>query len=98
MDLQIALGELFTLVVYGQLVLEQAEIVGLDRDVLDQIFEILVRDFSVAAVELHGRAGVTGAQQDWAVGALRRPAADRSRFDRVWAQVVALSGRYEMNP
>ena len=97
MDLQIALGELFTLVVYGQLVLEQAEIVGLDRDVLDQIFEILVRDFSVAAIELHGRAGVTDAQQDWAVGAVRRPAADRSRFDRVWEQVVALSGRYEMN-
>jgi acyl-CoA dehydrogenase len=97
MDLQIALGELFTLVVYGQLILEQAEIVGLDRDVLDQIFEILVRDFSVAAIELHGRAGVTEAQQDWAVGAVRRPAVDRPRFDRVWAQVVALSDQYEMN-
>lgn len=97
MDLQIALGELFTLVVYGQLILEQAEIIDLDHDVLDQIFETLVRDFSIAAIELHGRAGITEAQQDWAIGAVRRPATDRARFDRVWAQVVALSGVYEMS-
>jgi acyl-CoA dehydrogenase len=98
MDLQIALGELFTLVVYGQLILEQAELVDLDHDVLDQIFETFVRDFSVAAIELHGRAGVTDPQQDWAIGAVRKAATDRARFDRVWNQVVALSGTYEMTP
>ena len=55
MDFLIALGELFTLVVYGQLVLEQAEIDRpRPRTSLDQIFEILVRDFSVARIELHG--------------------------------------------
>ncbi len=43
------LGELFTLVVYGQLILEQAELTGQDRDVIDQLFDVLVRDFSAFA-------------------------------------------------
>ena len=57
LDLALTLAELFTLVVYGQLILEQAEIVGLDRDVIDEIFAVLIRDFSSRAVELHGKAG-----------------------------------------
>ncbi len=57
LDFLLTLGELFTLVVYGQLILEQA---ALDRarpsDVLDQIFDVLVRDFSA----LRGRAARQG--------------------------------------
>ncbi|MBA2350172.1 MAG: acyl-CoA dehydrogenase, partial [Solirubrobacterales bacterium] len=96
MDLQITLGELFTLVVYGQLILEQAEIVGLDSALLDELFGVLVRDFSAGAVELHGKANATAAQQEQALAAVRRPTADPERFARVWQQVEGLSGAYAM--
>ena len=96
LDFMLELGELFTLVVYGQLVLEQAALTGLDRDVIDQIFDVLVRDFSAYATTLHGKASSTPEQQAWAIGAIRKPAADRERFDRVWGQVTALAGAYEM--
>jgi acyl-CoA dehydrogenase len=90
------LGQLFTLIVYAQLILEQAELTGLDPDVLDTIFEVFVRDFSALAVELHGKASSTEAQQQWALANVRKP--DTGRFERVWEQVEALSGAYLMNP
>jgi alkylation response protein AidB-like acyl-CoA dehydrogenase len=98
LDFRLVLGQLFTLLVYAQLILEQARLTGLDRDVLDTIFEILVRDFSALSVELHGKASSTDAQQQWALANVRKPVIDTGRFERVWEQVVALSGAYLMNP
>ena len=84
LDFLLTLGELFTLVVYGQLILEQAELTGLDRDTLDQIFDVLVRDFSAYAVDLHGKPSSTEAQQAWALEHVRKPVVDAERFDRVF--------------
>ena len=104
LDLLLTLGELFTLVVYGQLILEQASITGADglgsqdNDLVDQIFDVLVRDFSAYAVDLHGKASSTKAQQQWALEHVRKPARDTDRYDRVWQQVRDLAGAYEMNP
>jgi acyl-CoA dehydrogenase len=91
-------GELFTLVVYGQLILEQAQIDGLDPDVLDQVFDVFVRDFSASAITLHGQASASQDQREWALASVRPPAGDDARFERVWAQVDALAGAYEMRP
>jgi len=98
LDFLLNLGHLFTLVVYGQLVLEQAGLTELDRDIVDQIFDVLVRDFSAYAVALHGKASSTAAQQEWALANVRKPVTDVTRFDRLWQQVQALSGAYEMQP
>jgi len=98
MDFTLTLGELFTLIVYGQLILEQAELAGVDDDLLSAVFDVLVRDFSRYAVELHGKRGSTEEQQRWALSVIRKPSTDAAAFDRVWQQVAALSGAYEMNP
>ena len=98
LDFRLVLGQLFTLIVYAQLILEQAELTGLDPDVLDTIFEVFVRDSSALAVELHGKASSTEAQQHWALANVRKPVIDTGRFERVWEQVKALSGAYLMNP
>ncbi|MBB3748085.1 acyl-CoA dehydrogenase [Mycolicibacterium sp. BK634] len=98
LDFMLVIGHLFTLVVYGQLILEQAELRGLNRDLVDQIFDVQVRDFSGYAVALHGKASSTAAQQEWAISAVRKPVVDTERFDRVWRQVSAYDGAYEMRP
>ncbi len=98
LDLLLTLGELFTLVVYGQLVLEQALLTGLDRDLVDQIFDVLVRDFSGYAVALYGKASSSKAQQLWGLEHVRKPTATTGRYDRVWQQVRDLAGTYEMRP
>jgi acyl-CoA dehydrogenase len=98
LDFLLVVGHLFTLVVYGQLILEQAGLIGLDADLLDQIFGVQIRDFSQYAVALHGKPSSTSAQQDWAMSAVRKPVADADRFERVWRQVKAYDGAYEMRP
>ncbi len=98
LDFMLTIGHLFSLIVYGQLILEQAELTGLDNDIVDQIFEFQVRDFSAYAVALHGKPSSTRAQQDWAIGAIRKPVPDADRFGRIWERVKAYDGAYEMRP
>jgi acyl-CoA dehydrogenase len=96
LDYLLSLGELFTLIPYGQLICEEAKLRELATDLLDQIFDVLVRDFSAYAVTLHGRASSTDAQQEWALGAIRKPVVKDERFEAVWAEVRGLAGTYEM--
>ena len=96
LDFVLTVGHLFSLVVYGQLILEQAAVVGVDADVLNRIFDFQIRDFSGYAVSLYGKASATSDQQEWALGAVRRPVVDAEGFDRVWQQVKALDGAYVM--
>jgi acyl-CoA dehydrogenase len=98
LDFMLNVGHLFSLIVYGQLILEQAALTGLDDDLIDVIFGFQIRDFSGYAVALHGKPTSTPAQQDWALGAVRRPVPDAERFDRVWERVKAYDGAYEMRP
>ena len=77
LDFLLTLGELFTLVVYGQLILEQAALTDVDSDTIDQIFDVLVRDFSAYAVELHGKASST--RRAGGLGARARAQAGRGR-------------------
>ncbi|CAM3116816.1 acyl-CoA dehydrogenase family protein [Tsukamurella hominis] len=98
LDFVLNVGHLFSLVVYGQLILEQAALTGLDRSLLSRIFDVQIRDFSAYAVGLYGKPGATPAQQQWALDSVRRPVADQATFDRVWEQVAAYDGAYEMRP
>jgi acyl-CoA dehydrogenase len=98
LDYLLTLGELFTLIPYGQLICEQAAHIGLPEDTLDQIFDVLIRDFSAYAAELHGKTSATAAQQEWARSAITKPVVDRGRFESVWAKTRALAGGYEMRP
>jgi acyl-CoA dehydrogenase len=98
LDFLLTLGELFTLVVYGQLILEQSALADVGMDVIDQIFDVFVRDFSAHAVTLHGKASSTEAQQAWALERVRKPVVDEARFERLFAEVRGLAGAYEMQP
>ena len=55
------------------------------------VFETLVRDFSATAIELHGKASSTEAQQVWALGEVRKPVIDEARAERIYAEVRALA-------
>ncbi|HLY38112.1 MAG TPA: acyl-CoA dehydrogenase [Candidatus Binatia bacterium] len=97
-DFLLSGGELFALVVYAQLILENARIYGVDAGLVDQIFDVLVRDFSRHAVELHGRRASNARQMAFALRMIRKPVDDPTRYDRVWSEMVLpLKDAYEMN-
>src|SRR6185436_6157104 len=98
-DFLLAGGELFALVVYAQLILENARLYGVEPALVDQIFDVLVRDFSRHAVELHGRRGSNPAQMEHALRMIRKPVEDAARYERVWSEMVLpLRNAYEMSP
>jgi len=98
-DFLLSLGELFTLVAYGQLLLEAAPLDGVDDDVVDQIFDFMVRDFSKFALQLYSKPSATAAQQALCLQMIRRPVVDAARFDRVWTdRIFSERDAYEMNP
>jgi acyl-CoA dehydrogenase len=98
-DFLLALGELFTLIVYAQLILENARLSEVDDDLVDQIVDCLVRDMSKFALQLYSKPSATPAQMDYCRRMIARPVVDPARAGRVWQEhVLALAGAYEMNP
>ena len=84
--------------VYAQLVLENAAIYEQDDDLLDQIFDFMVRDLSRHALNLYSKPSSTAEQMDLCMKMVRKPAVDPERFGKVWEEVHALKDAYEMNP
>ena len=97
-DFLLIVGELFSLVVYGQLILENAPVHSVEDDVLDQIFDVLVRDFSKFALQLYSKTSSTTTQRLFCRRMIRKPVVDHVRFERVWKEhVYALKGSYRMS-
>ena len=97
-DIMLAMGNMFTLIPYAQLILENAKIYNTDEAVLDQIFDFLVRDFAKHALEFHNKPSSTDAQMEYSKKLMRKPSVDNKRYMKVWNEFVyAQNGKYEMN-
>ncbi|MFH1136315.1 MAG: acyl-CoA dehydrogenase family protein [Pseudomonadota bacterium] len=97
-DFLFVMGELFTLVAYGQLIIENAHILSVDNDLVDRIFDFMVRDFSKFALQLYSKPSCSPAQMELCLKMIKKPAADQAGYDRVWNdQVFSLVDKYEMN-
>lgn len=94
------LGEMFSVVVYGQLILEQCELGGLDPDIINQIFDFMVRDFARFALQIYGMHNTTDDQRAYCTKIMMlKTQGDDAQYNRVWEKYVAvLNGEYEMNP
>jgi acyl-CoA dehydrogenase len=97
-DFLLVVGELFTLVAYGQLILENKQILNIEDDLIDQIFDVMVRDFSKFALQLFSKNSSTSVQQEICLRMIRKPVLDLDRYDRVWNKYVyAMKDTYKMN-
>jgi acyl-CoA dehydrogenase len=96
-DYMLAVGELFSSIVYGHLILEKALMENFDYNLLNQIFDVFVRDFSAYATTLHGKPGNSDEQRALILELIKAPVADAGQFDTVWREkVLALNGRYQL--
>ena len=87
-DFAFGVGQLFALVPYAQLILEEAPISGVDEALIDEIFAVLVRDFNSYAIELHDKSAATDEQARFAMRMIRRPVNDPARYAQVWKEHV----------
>ena len=97
-DFLLILGELFTLVAYGQLIVENAKIYKVEDEFVDQIFDFMIRDFSKFALQLYSKTSSTDAQMDFSMQMIKKPVQNPERFNRIWGKYVEpLNNAYEMN-
>jgi len=98
-DYMLAAGELFTLIVYAQLILEKREYYSIDDDLLEQIFGFLIRDFSGYALNMVVGYQNSEDQEKIFREMMKKPVMDSEIFNRVFEnQVLTLNGSYHMNP
>ncbi len=92
-------GEMFSIVVYGQLILEQAAFDKADDDILNQIFDFMVRDFARFALQIYGMHNTKEDQRAYCKDImLIKGQGDDAQYDRVWQKYVAvLNGEYAMS-
>ena len=108
-----SLGQLFTQIVYAQLVCEAAALaldaggsragsVGdfsdLGEDHINRIFAVFVQDSSEWALELAGRASTTEAQRAAALKVIAAPTVDPTYEKDFVAEVLSYDGAYTMTP
>lgn len=99
LDFMLILGELFTLVVYGQLILEMAALEKMEDRLVDQIFDFMVRDFTRYAVQLYSKTGSTPEQMEICRQMVQKPVVDNERYLYIWEQhVYPNKESYEMAP
>jgi acyl-CoA dehydrogenase len=99
MDFLLYLGELFTLTAYGQLILEKFNMDHFEEDLLEQIFDFMIRDFSEFALKLYSKTDTSDIQMEYCRKMIKKPVTDKERFSRIWeTQVMALKDVYVMNP
>lgn len=88
-DFLLGLGECFTLIAYGQLILENRPMFAdIDDALLDQIFDFMVRDMSRYALEIFNKSSSNATQKELALQIIQQPAFDKARFEKVWSEQV----------
>jgi len=96
-DYNLALGEMLTLVAYGQLIIENRKYFPVENDLLEEIFDFMVRDFSKYALSLHMKPSNTEKQKELSMEIIRTPVPNPERFERIFNDYVfAMKGAYKM--
>jgi len=97
-DYLLALGEILTLIAYGQLIIENAKIFEVEDDLLDEIFDFMIRDFSKYALSIHSKPSNTEKQKELSIKIIKTPVVNEARFNKIWENYAyAMKGQYEMN-
>jgi acyl-CoA dehydrogenase len=96
-DFMLANGELFTLIAYGQLILENARIYAVKPALKNQIFGFLIRDFSEYALKMILNHAIEPAQETIYQQMIMKADADPAGLQEVWTQdVLPLKDAYRM--
>ncbi len=98
-DYLLAVGELFTMVAYGHLIIESAKIEKISDAVMNQMFDLFVRDFSAFAIGLYGMPLNTDVQLEKIQKMFKRPVPNKEEFEKVLQEeVYSLVDVYHQNP
>jgi len=94
-DYMLAAGELFTLIVYAQLILEKKDDYTVNDDLLEEIFRFLIVDYSRYALDMVLNYDNTEEQEIMYNDMVKKPAGSTKNSSKVFAeQVLVLRDTY----
>ncbi len=97
-DYLLALGDCFTMVAYGQLILENKDIFEVEDDLIEEIFDFMIRDFSRFALNIHTKPSSSEKQKELSMAMIKAPIPNEQRFNKIWeTYAFAMKGQYTMN-
>jgi len=88
MDYMLQLGELFTLVPYGQLITENRAHYDVAEEIMEEIYRNLVKDFSKYAVQFYTGQSHSEVQAELIQNMIKAPQRDEAQFEEVWSKHV----------
>jgi len=98
-DFLFAMGEIFSVIPYAQLIVESAKTEGVEDDVLNGIFDVFVRDMSAYATEFLMKPSTSEEQIASARKIIRKPDTSQENYENVINnKVYTLIDAYKMNP
>ncbi len=64
---------------------------------LEQVFDVMIRDFSKFALQIYSKPGSTETQMEFCMSMIKKPTVNQDRFNRIWdTHVYSLKDVYEM--
>lgn len=96
MDYMLNYGEIFTMIVYAQLVLEGSKLNEVEDDLIDQMFAVFIKDVNKFALSQLNNQENNEVQKEWLQKiALTGPVVDKEKDFRFWKEYVqVLDGAY----
>ena len=95
-DYMLALGEMFTLIVYAQLILENSKLHPISSALLDEIFNFLVRDFAQFALTQISNYNNSTQQEEFLKSMMKKPNLNQTTVQTLWEnEVKPLVGCYQ---
>lgn len=97
-DYGMAMGEMFALIPYGQLILENMKQYNIDDSTVDEIFNFMVRDMSQYALSVYSNFENSPEQEASLINLIKKPVINADKFQAVWEKnVLSLKDKYVMN-
>ena len=97
-DYSMAMGEMFTLIPYAQLILENMRNYNIDESTVDEIFNFMVRDFSQYTLSVYSNFENSPEQEAYLKELIKKPVINNDKSKSVWEKnVVSLKDKYVMN-
>jgi acyl-CoA dehydrogenase len=79
------------------LILENKVIFEVEDDLIEEIFDFMIRDFSRFALNIHTKPSSSEKQKELSMAMIKAPIANEERFNKVWeTYAFAMKGQYEM--
>lgn len=98
-DHMLNIGEIFSLIVYGNIIAENFRFNPMATEIIDRLYEVLCRDIAEFAFNQFLNFNLTADQEKYFQALMKKPVLNADQDQKIWEDhILPLVGSYTMNP